>query len=332
MARKLQVLGSTKRELTSELLFTEVFLAHYPPGVSLEQVRRTDANPANNPEILRALDDTAQVFSALADQALDQALELDGSDASIHRLSRALTAEQRDRLYERMHGGERLLLLFVAHAAVYIGKAIVKNHGGQWLVRNPLWETRVLLSSRAGRAELCPFSWLLRALSDPPKGVTASSATTLADRYRTLVEVPCLTAAEWPVIAPKDRKLPRLGRVRYDLLYQHLKTHLPELTDFGEDFPSPERFAEMAFQSLTFTVVGEGRALLLCGAGKGGVHLIWMSNQGFSKSVFVEADAVPEPFVRTFNKETEAGAVECVRLTFSKNGEAKEFESLWWGP
>lgn len=333
MARKLPVVGGAASPpvLTHETIFREVFLPHYPPGVSLEATRRTDANPAQNPDILRAIDETANIFSGLAEEALGVALELDGSDASIHRLSAALTSAARDALYARKHAGERLLLLFVAHAAIYVGRAIVNNHGGTWLVRNPLWETRVLLTSKAGTAELCPFTWLLKTLADPPKGTAREHATTLADRYRTLVEVPSMDAATWPVLAT-PRRVPRLGRVRYDTLFQHLKTHVPELQDFGVDFPSPERFAELEFVHLNFLLVGGGRALLVWGPSKAGIRLFWMSNEGFSKAVFIEGDSVPEPLLTSFQREGPAGLVECIKLAFTKDGEPREFESLWWGP
>ena len=331
MARRLPVVGGTATPpVTPETIFREVFLPHYPPGTSLESVRRTDANPGKNPEILHAIDETALVFAGLAEEALGESLELDGSDASIHRLSRALTAAARDSLYSRRHAGERLLLLFVAHAAIYVGRAIVKNHGGTWLVRNPLWETRVLLTSKAGTAELCPFTWLLKSFADPPTG-GSSENTTLADRYRTLIEVPRLNAASWPILAT-PRRIPRLGRVRYDTLFQHLHTHVPELTDFGADFPSPERFAELEFVCLNFLLVGGGRTLLVWGPCRGGIRLFWMSNDGFSKAIFVEGDSVPEPLLTAENREGAAGMVECIKLAFTQSGEPREFESLWWGP
>jgi hypothetical protein len=336
--RKLPLVGSQKRALTDVDLFREVFLPHYPPGASLDVVRTTDANPAKNPAIYAALEETADVFATLAEDALGVSLGLDGSDASIHRLSAALTPEARDALYERRvptsdgASTERLLLLFVVHASIYVARAIVRNHGGEWLVRSPLWETRVALTSPAGQAELCPFSWILRALADPTPGAKRETVSTLADRYHALVEIPRLDASTWPVLAPPDRKLPRLGRVRYDTLYQHLSAHLPELGDFGEDFPSPQRFAELELKSLTFRLVGGGRALVLMGPGKGGIHLFWMSNRGFLKALFVEGDAVPEPTLQSFEATAPTGPVESLRLVFWKSGEPRELETLWWGP
>lgn len=337
MARKLPVLpadgrgAASTKALDAETIFREVFLPHYPPGASLASVRTTDANPAKNPAIFAALDETATIFSKLAEDALGEALDLDGSDASIHRLSRALTPERRDALYAAKQGGERLLLLFVAHAAIYVGRCIVANHGGTWLVRSPLWETRVALTSKAGSAELCPFSWLLRSLSDPPRGAREETTTQLADRYRALVEVPSQDADAWPVLAT-PRRVPRLGRVRYDTLFKHLEAHVPELRDFGADFPSPERFAELAFLHLSFLLVGGGRALLVWGPTKRGIHLFWMSNEGFSKALFVEGDAVPEPMLTSFEREGARGPVECLRLAFTQRGEPRELETLWWGP
>ena len=35
--------------------------------------------------------------------------------------------------------------------------------------------------------------------------------------------------------------MPRLTKVRYDLLYKHLKAHAPEIRFLGEDFPAQPR-------------------------------------------------------------------------------------------
>ncbi len=325
MKRALPVL--TPRALTAERLFSEHFAPLYPPGASLEAVRRTDANPANNPRILEAIEETASLFARLAPEALAApALELDFSDASIHRLSAAITEQARNALAERRSGpGEPSLLVhLVTHGALYVGACIVRNHGGQWLVRSPLWETRVRLVSRAGEAELAPFSWWLRALSDDGVGKHA-----LADRYRMLVETPTLDADRWPVIAPPERRLPRLAKVRYDLVFQHLKAHLPELRDFGEHFPAPQRFEELGFRWLDFLLVGGGRSLVVFGPAKVGFHLFWLTNEGFAKACYYEADRVPEPLVR---RGTSSEDVETVVVSLSRAGQNVTHEVLWWGP
>lgn len=308
--------------LDAERLFTELFLPLYPPDVELERLRRTDANPARNPNVLAALHETARVFARLAPEALGApGLELDGTDASVHRLSAALTREARDRLLVAKSPGEPPLLVHVVlHGTAYLAACIVDHHGGEWMVRNPLWETRVRLASRAGEAELAPFSWWLRALSDDGVG-----RHVLADRYRSYVEVPTEDTESWPVLAPPERRLPRLGRVRYDMLYKWLKAHLPELRDLGADFPSAERFEELGFEWLEGRLVGGGRALLLHGpTKKGGLHLFWVTAQGFSKAMFLEADGVPE------HRVEESG--EKLVVTASVGGRMVSQELLWWGP
>ncbi|MFO0550618.1 MAG: hypothetical protein U0271_19650 [Polyangiaceae bacterium] len=327
--RRLPVIGASKpAALTAEVLFERYFAGLYPVGVDLAELRRTDANPSKNPAIYRSIAETAEIFAKLAPQALAaESLELDGTDASIHRLSLALGKSALDRMVSaRPAPGEPPLFVhFVAHAVAYIGECIVRNHGGKWLVRSPLWESRVELSSPAGLAELAPFTWVLRAVAELDTG------TTLADRYRTLVEIPCLDTGNWPVFAPTDKRIPRLGKARYDTLFKHLERHLPELRDFGEHFPPPQRFAELSFQWLEFLPVGGGRALVMFGPVKSGAMAMWLTNEGFLKSLFVECDSVPEPrAVRV--PPGDANGPERVRFTFSRAGREASHEVLWWGP
>jgi hypothetical protein len=327
MRLKLPLLSDSPAPLTAERLFREQFLPSYPPGVSLEALRRTDANPAKNPAIERAAVETALLFAKLAPEALGrQDLDLDLSDASVHRLSAALTAEARARLFAaRAAPGEPPLLVhFVAHGALYVALCIARNHGATWLFRSPLWETRVRLVSRAGEAELAPFSWWLAALSDDGVGKHA-----LADRYRTLVEVPCEDAYAWPVVFDPHAKLPRLAKPKYHAFAQWLEAHLAEVSDLGLDFPSPERFTELDLRYLCGVVVGGGRAVLVHGAGAKGVHAFWLGPHGFSKAVFFEADPVPEPRV-TLGESAQGD--QTVRFSFCKSGAPAEVELLWWGP
>ena len=111
-------------------------------------------------------------------------------------------------------------------------------------MRRPLWESVVHLTSRAGEATLAIFHWWLKSLADDALDASSSVAvaTTLADRYRTHVEIPCARPEDLPLIAAGERKIPRLAKVRYDTLYKHLKAHVPELRDLGEHFPTAERF------------------------------------------------------------------------------------------
>ncbi|NUP08513.1 MAG: hypothetical protein HOW73_20890 [Polyangiaceae bacterium] len=336
MKRRLNVMPASPAPLTAERLFREQFLPFYPQDPSLDVIRRTDANPGGNPAIVQAIEETARVFAALAPEALARPdLALDGSDASIHHLSAALTPETRDRLFASrpVEGQPSLFVQFVLHAALYVGACAVRNHGGRWLVRNPLWETRVALESKAGTSEICPFSFLLRALSD--EAAERPAGATLADRYRAHVEVPFEDADHWPIIAPPDRRIPRLARVRYDLLYRHLQTHLPELDDFGADFPSAERFTELGFQWLEFLLVGEGRALVMhgpattTGRGKQGVHVFWLTKAGFTKALFFETDAGRESHRVTLGRAS--NGTETVVVSRFDGGRSVEDEMLWWG-
>src|SRR5687768_8504978 len=139
--------------LTPVRLFERYFWDLYPKDVraDLSRARATDANPANNPHILRSLDEIADTFVRLAAGVFDGAdLRLDGSDASVHRLSAALCRPLRDRwASERGPDGAPLLAHVVVHGAVYVGRCAVKNHDGTWQVRRPLWESLVRLKSAA---------------------------------------------------------------------------------------------------------------------------------------------------------------------------------------
>jgi hypothetical protein len=307
--------------LTAQSLFERYFLPLYPEDAraDLQRARATDANPAKNPAIVGQLDEIAEVFARLAPGAFEAPdLALDFTDASVHRIGVLLTREARDRLLAGPKGGPPLLSQVVIHGAVYVGACVVRAHGGSWQVRRPLWESLVRLESKAGTADLAIFQWWLKALSDDEIGKGR-----LVDRYRTHVEVPTFDAASLPSIAKGERKIPRLSKVRYDLLYKHLRAHLPELRTVGEDFPSPERFEEYGFTSLDFQLLGGGRMLLVHGPAKGGLYLFWLDATGFQKSLFFPADSFPAPMVK----------VEGDKLTIlaSVQGKQQISEMLWWG-
>jgi hypothetical protein len=301
-----------KMDLGAEAIFERVLLPLYPQDArrNLAQARKTDANPGNNPSILRHLSEAAEIFAENARPLLG--LELDFTDASVHRLSHALTKDKRDAWLAAAE-----LANVIIHGAAYVGECIVRRHGGRWLVRNPLWESRVHLESRAGVADLAVLHWWLKALADGAKA-------TLADRYRALVEVPCARPEDLAPIAPSDRVLPRITKVRYDVFYKYLRARVPELRDLGADFPSPERFTEYAFRWLDFHWLGGGRMLLVSGLGRGGLHLFWLTTSGFDKSVLVACDAFPEPVVRV-----EDDKIVCL---VSRSDKLERHELLWWGP
>ena len=309
---------------TADALFRAFFLPLYPADAreDLAAARATDANPAANPTILAHLDEAAAVFAQRAPALFGAPLDLDFSDASVHRLSAALTRERRDRWAGTGGAGtpENELFNVVVHGAAYVGACVVRAHGGVWGVRRPLWESVVRLVSRAGEADLAVFHWWLKTLADEgfDRGVT------LADRYHAHVENPTARPETLPIIAAPDRRLPRLVKPRYDTLYKWLKAHLPELRDLGEHFPSPERFEELAFASLDFALVGGGRMLVMSGANAHGLHLYWLTTTGFEKSAFFPCDAFPEP------KAVAQG--QTIRAILSMQGKQVVHEVLWWGP
>jgi hypothetical protein len=309
--------------VTAESLFRDYFWPLYPEGArDLSAARRVDANPGNNPAILQHLEEAATVFERIAPRLLGEDIQLDRTDASVHRLGHAITPSRRDAWAARGAAGSAESELFnvVVHGAAYIGACVVKQHDGVWRVRRPLWESLVGLSSRAGDGELAVFHWWLKSLADD---ALEGRGTTLADRYRTHVEIPCARPEELPPIAPPDRKIPRLAKVRYDTLYKHLKAHLPELRDLGEHFPTAERFDSYGFGWLDFVLIGRGRMLLVHGPGEGGVHLFWLDVGGFHKSAHIPADKFPAHLVKV--------EAERIVVVFSVQGEQRVHEMLWWG-
>jgi len=317
--------------VTSESLLRTIFLPLYPEDAraDLSRARSVDANPAKNPSILAHLDQAAEVFARNAPAALgvpEGDLALDFTDASIHRLSAALSFERRDRLARDESEGspDNALFNLVVHGSAYVGACITRGHGGTWAVRRPLWESLVRLTSRAGDAELAVFHWWLKSLAD-------DRTATLADRYRAHVEVPCARPEDLPIIAPPDRKLPKLAKPRYDALYKYLRAHLPELRDVGEDFPSPERFDEIGFKHLVLLLVGGGRMLVVAGPGTNGLHAFWLTRDGFEKAAYWPCDAFPEPIVRAKRGEGD-GTDDKIEVVLSRDQKPLAFELLWWGP
>ena len=302
------------RMQTAEAIFAQFLLPLYPSG-DLEAMRTTDVNPAKNPSILAHLADAARVFVGMHAKVLGRDCALDFSDASVHRLGAALGPDVRDRLAVQGTGADNALFNVIVHGAAYVGECVVRAHGGEWLVRRPLWESRVRLVSRAGEAELAPLSWWLRAFAD-------EQGAGLAERYRAYVEVPTTDPSALEPIA-QPRALPRLKKPRYDAFYKYLRAHLPELRDVGADFPSPERFEAYGFRWLDFFLVGGGRMLVVAGPGEGGLHAFWLDRGGFVKSALFAADAMPEPIVK----------VDGDKLAFvvSHEGKTAVHETMWWG-
>ena len=306
--------------MDAEALVVRFFLPLYPPEArgDLARARATDANPAGNPGILAHLDDAATRFAGNAAALFGEDLALDRSDASVHRLSAALTPGRIEAWSGEGAGTpESALFNVVVHGAAYVGACIVASHGGTWGVRQPLWESVVHLVSRAGEGDLAVFHWWLKSLA-------GEGGATLADRYRAHVEVPCARPEELPVLVLGDRAPPRLKKPRYDTLHKYLRAHLPEVRDLGRDFPSPERWDAFELRWLDALVLGGGRMVLLAGGSPHGLHLFWLGGAGFEKSAFLPCDAFPDPVVR-------AQGERLVVLT-SEGGAARTHEMLWWGP
>ena len=319
--------------LTAETLFERYLWPLYPDDArrDLALARTTDANPAENPAVLAHLEDAARVFESMAPGLFGKDdPRLDRSDASVHRLSVALTPARRDTWASRGEAGtaDNELFNVILHAAAYVGACVVAQHHGRWRVRRPLWESVVSLDSRAGNAELVILQWLVKSLADPAPAspdVPSVPAITLADRYRTHVEIPCLEPGGLArVVENADRRIPRLAKVRYASLHQHLRAHLPEIRDLGEDFPSAERFEAMRLTSLDFLVVGDGRMVVLFGPGEGGAYLFWLTAAGFEKSAHLPADSFPAPLLQVDGEK--------LRVLLQVDGKRVAHEMLWWGP
>lgn len=305
--------------MTTPDLFARFFLPLYPADAAsdLAGARAVDANPGNNPALIAHLADAAARFVSLGPGLFGSDPNLDFSDASVHRMSALWTPDRLETWGATGAAGsaENALFNAIVHGAAYVGECIVKNHGARWLVRRPLWESRVYLTSAAGEAELAPFSWLVRS--------SERQGPTLADRYRTYVEVPVENAMTWPTwLVP--RTLPPLKRPTYSTLYKYLRAQLAELRDVGKDFPSAERFDELRFRSLAFSIVGEGRAVIAYGVGEHGLSAFWFGDKGFIRAMFIPCDA--EGGVELTTEETR------VRFAVKREERPLFHETMWWGP
>jgi hypothetical protein len=312
--------------VTAETLFERYLWPLYPEDArrDLELARTVDANPAGNPSVSAHLDEAARVFASMAPGLFGKDdPRLDFTDASVHRLSVAITPARRDLWGSRGAPGtaENELFNVIVHGAAYVGACVTREHGGVWSLRRPLWESVVSFESRAGRGDLAVLQWLVKSLADPPPD---APVTTLADRYRTHVEIPGLDPEAIPkLISTGERRIPRLAKVRYASLHQHLRAHVPEIKDLGVDFPSAERFEAMRLGWLDFAVVGDGRMLVLFGPGDGGAYLFWLTAAGFEKSAHFPADSFPEPILTVQGEK--------LRVLHQVTGKTVAHEMLWWG-
>ena len=296
-------------------------------------MRTEDVNPAENPAIYAHLEDAAKIFVVRSKSLFGEDLDLDFTDASIHRLSAALTKERRDAWAKTGEAGTPGNELFnvIVHGSAYTGECAKRNRKAEWSARRPLWESVVVLESRVGTAKLAVFHWWLKSLAD--EAFASETAATLADRYRTHVEAPTFDADSLPVFlaANAERKLPRITKPTYDVFYKYIKAHLAEIEDVGEDFPSAERFAGYDFRWLDFLILGGGRLLLIAGANDAGVHLFWLGKRGFEKGAFVPCESFPDPIVKADSEKI----VIVARVSLGEGADAQKkdvvHEMPWWG-
>jgi hypothetical protein len=297
----------------ADSLFRTFFLPLYPPDAqaALERVRTQDANPAGNPSFCAALRDAAERFQHLS--GLD--VKLDYSKESVHRLGHALSAEKREQwIQKRAAEGVPELVPLIIHGAAYVGECI----GGEWQIRNPLWESLVRIQTSMGDALLPVFHWWLRSLADAELG-----RVTLGDRYRMYVEEPMFRAEALPILARAEHTFPKATKTSYDIFFKYLKAHAPEIRDVGTDFPSPERFVDLKLKWFSAEWVGAGRMLLVYGQNQDGLHLFWLDGSGFRKGAFVACETFPEP--RVVKRE------DRLELVVSLDGKIAAHEMPWWG-
>jgi hypothetical protein len=298
-------------------LFETHFLPLYPEGLAsdLARTRSTDANPGKNPRFAGELRDAAERFRMLS--GLD--VDLDYSARSVRELGVAITTARRDAWLQKASSeGLCEIVPLVIHGAAYVGECIVRNHGGEWLFRQPLWESLVQIKTSMGEAQLPVFHWWLRSLSDSEIG-----RFTLGDRYRTYVEEPLFDASSLSVLAKELRDFPKATKTSYDIFFKYMKAHAPEIRDVGADFPTPERFSDMKLKWFSAMWIGAGRMLLVFGQNQDGLHMFWLGKEGFRKSAFLPCDVFPEPRVLNKNDRLE------VVLSSSENLVAHEMP--WWG-
>jgi hypothetical protein len=118
---------------TADALFRAYFLPLYPADAraDLAAARANDANPAGNPAIYAHVDEAAAIFARQAPVLFGPGVGLDYTDASVHRLSAALTRERRDHWAASGAEGtpENELFNVIGHGAAYVGACIVREHG-----------------------------------------------------------------------------------------------------------------------------------------------------------------------------------------------------------
>ena len=108
-------------------IFEQYLLPLYPEDVrgDLARARTTEANPARNPSIFAHLDEGADRFQSLMGRELG--VDLDNSDASVHKLGAALVPERRAQWLQGKGTADSPLANFLIHGALYVGRCAVRN-------------------------------------------------------------------------------------------------------------------------------------------------------------------------------------------------------------
>ena len=159
----------------------------------LATARATDANPAGNASLLAHLRDAADRFVARAPELLGANLALGYDDASVHRLSAALTAERIAAWRERGAAGSADNELFPASSSTApptsAGKCVVRVHAaadGPCAARNGRASSAPRIARR-DRADLAVFQLVaqeprVRGLAPrAPRGVCSALYATLRE-------------------------------------------------------------------------------------------------------------------------------------------------------
>ena len=284
---------------TAQDLLAHWFWPHYPSDVRAAPFlhRDVDANPAGNPAFAAALAEAAALFVRNAPGLLGAELAL--TDAGVGTLARALTRARRDGWMAQSDPSspDNLFLQAIVHGAAFLGEVIVREHGGRWEIRRPLWES--VVHRRHGGA-VSPFHWLLKSLADD-----AIDDAPLSVRWNVHITMDDVSPDSLPVIA-KTRTLPPLKAPTYDLLVKYIHQHLPELRDVGEGFPSPEAFTAKAYPRLGFEPLHGGRVVALHAQLEGEsptVEITWMTARGFERTETLPCDAGVAYFARAVTNE-----------------------------
>ncbi|MDP3275128.1 MAG: hypothetical protein Q8Q09_08040 [Deltaproteobacteria bacterium] len=285
--------------------FERWFYQHYPSEIRSRYLdaMTEDANPANNPSLYAHIADGAERFVHNASALFDVTLTFDGE--GVAKLARALDRTTRDRLANSSDPSDPSNALFntIVHGALFVGECAVRAHGCQWSARNPLWESRVrrFLPGKSPKelAPFAPFQWLLKHLDD--REIDDSK---LYDRFKLHVEHGTLALDRMSVLTERN-SLPSLKHPAYDTLIKYLHTHLPSVRDLGGAFPTASEFTAIAYDTVGFEVLEQGRVIAMHGMyvpsdhdAQSTVDVHWLTSEGVLRIDRIPCDRKPPHFAR----------------------------------